>query len=380
MTLPDLDTPAFVIDGGALFERTATLARAVDGCRFAYSVKTLPVPEAVLLASEAGWLVEVVSKDECAFVQNLGVSLGEVIINGPSKDDELLRLGLGSGAIVHVDSDEELSRARAIRAVLPSGRLGVRLGLGVTDPMWGRFGLDASDINGAIRRLADSSDPNGPITGFHVHSGTNRASCQEFAAVSARALAFAASYSRYAGVDVEWIDLGGGFADAFVAPLASSLWSPPEVEVFARHARSLLDDWDGRPPVLIFEPGRALVGPCVDLYTRVESVKTIAGVQLATVDVGVNSLPFARSFAYPIELCGSRDDRRAETVVCGPLCMMEDIISHGTPLPMLATGDVLRIRGVGAYNVSMSYDFIRPRATVNILHGHRLSRTRTMFS
>ena len=59
-----LETPAFVVDIDAIAARTAALAGAVDGCSFAYSVKTLPVPEAVRAARDAGWLIEVVSEHE----------------------------------------------------------------------------------------------------------------------------------------------------------------------------------------------------------------------------------------------------------------------------------------------------------------------------
>lgn len=377
--LANFETPAFVVDGDALVARASMLARAVDGCRFSYSVKTLPVPEAVLLAREAGWLVEVVSREEYEFACGLGISAGEIILNGPSKDDELLRTALDYGAIVHADSEEELRRAAALRASTASGRLGVRLGLGITDPRWARFGIDASDEGATVRLLAEACG-GWSLSGFHVHSGSNRTSVEEFLAISARAIDFARAYVRYTGADIEWIDLGGGFADAAVTPHASSVWNPPEIEQFARKAVSLVRDWTGRPPVLMFEPGRALMGPCVDLYTRVETVKNVAGVQVATIDAGINSLPFARAFVYPVELCDETFGQPGETVLSGPLCTADDVLRHDVMLPPLTKGTLLRIRGVGGYNVSMSFDFIRPRASVFVVRRKRMAKTRSMFS
>ena len=130
--IADIETPVFVVDGDLLFDRAASLKKCFDECRFAYSLKTLPIAEGVILARDAGWLIEVVSRQEYDFARKAGIEPGSIVLNGPSKDDALLRLALEGGAIVHCDSEEELRRAASIAASY-SGRLGVRLGLGVAD-------------------------------------------------------------------------------------------------------------------------------------------------------------------------------------------------------------------------------------------------------
>jgi diaminopimelate decarboxylase len=199
-------------------------------------------------------------------------------------------------------------------------------------------------------------------------------------AIAGRAINFARAYSRFANSRIDWIDFGGGFPDSSVSPIGATLWNPPEIEQFARATLGLLENWDGPTPSLIFEPGRALIGPCVDLYSRVETVKKVAGVQVATLDAGVNTLPFARAFSYPVELCEARNTQSIQTVLCGPLCMADDVIRFDADLPPLVRGDLLRIRGVGAYNIGMSFDFIRRRADVFFMHRERLLRTKSMFS
>lgn len=375
----DIETPSYVIDGDALFARAMYLSRALEKCQFSYSVKTLAVPEAVLIAREAGWCIEVVSRDEYNFVRALGVDPKKMILNGPSKENDLLTEALLGGAIVHADSEEELTRAVTIRASVDSGRVGVRLGFGVTDPRWARFGIDVGEMDAAVRTIAKLSDGQAP-NGFHVHSGTNRGSLQEFLTIAGRAINFARAYSSFAQTKIEWIDFGGGFPDSSVAPVGAAIWSPPEIEQFVRSTSALFVDSCEPVPSLIFEPGRAVVGPCVDLFSRVETVKSVAGVQVATLDAGVNTLPFARAFSYPVELCEARDSQPMQTVLCGPLCMADDVIRFDANLPALARGDVLRIRGVGAYNVSMSFDFIRRRAAIFLKRGEQIRRTHSMFS
>jgi diaminopimelate decarboxylase len=375
----DLKTPAFVIDGDALFTRAICLSKAFNKCQFSYSVKTLAVPEAVQAAREAGWLIEVVSRDEFDFVRGIGIKPEEIIVNGPSKDDDLLRAALRGGAVVHADSEEELRRAAAIQAALGSGRIGVRLGLGVTDPRWARFGIDAGEVDAIVRLLAKACNGQS-LRGFHVHSGTNRGSVQEFLVIAARAINFARAFASYTNTDIEWIDLGGGFPDRGVAPLGATAWDPPEIEQFAREALLLVQSLGTPSPLLMFEPGRALIGPCVDLYTRVETVKNVAGAQLATLDAGVNTLPFARTFSYPVELCDGSGADPMETVLCGPLCMVDDVIRYDAMLPPLKKGNLLRIRSVGAYNISMSFDFIRRRADILFVREQQTLKSRSMFT
>jgi diaminopimelate decarboxylase len=52
-----------------------------------------------------------------------------------------------------------------------------------------------------------------------------------------------------------------------------------------------------------------------------------------------------------------------ETIVYGPLCLQTDIISK-TKLPELKPGDLLRVKNVGAYNISQSSTFIYAQPAV----------------
>ena len=116
-------------------------------------------------------------------------------MNGPAKSCALLKAALEDGAITHVDSEEELHRAVTMMLDGTRGRLGVRLGAGVAEPGWARFGVDVSCQAASVRRLADVGK--GRIRGFHVHSGTSQGSVEEFGAVAARALQFAEAYTQY---------------------------------------------------------------------------------------------------------------------------------------------------------------------------------------
>jgi diaminopimelate decarboxylase len=156
----------------------------------------------------------------------------------------------------------------------------------------------------------------------------------------------------------------------------------PDLESIFSAAEDLLESaWGLAPrPSLIFEPGRALAGPHVSLFCTVVSVKQLRGTQIVTLDTGINSLPFARHFAYPIKVFKEADGSLLPTILCGPLCMSDDILRSNVKLAKLEEGDILSFAGVGAYNLSMAFNFILPFAPIYVKDKGEFRRSKLMFS
>jgi diaminopimelate decarboxylase len=372
-------TPFYLVDLETL-QRECQRLMAAATCEFAYSVKTLPVREALEVARSLNWAVEVVSEEEYAFAIECGVGGSEIIVNGPAKAPGLIRLAIQNSSYLHVDSLDELAYAD----VTDSARLrtGVRLGHGVVEEAWSRFGIDVAEPQ--LRRRLWSALRDHPAIGFHVHCGSNRQQLEPFIEVVDRAATIAREASVH-GLNVAWIDLGGGLPDSKTPQKQSSTAPPPDAAAFVSAAsRRIQSAWEqetSRPcPMLIFEPGRSVVAAAADLYVRVLDVKMVGGKQIVFLDAGVNSLPLARVYKYDIEVldrdCDSED--HISTVVSGPLCAADDAIAK-VELPRLRCGDVVRIRRIGAYNISMGYHFIRRRAPVYVYDGQSCSPSRLMF-
>lgn len=375
------ETPAYVVDLKALSEYCRALNGGSDRL-LSYSLKTLPVPEAVVQVNRAGWLIEVVSAEEYEFAAECGIPSSDIILNGPAKADALIVQALTGGGLVHADSLSELTRAAKFqRDIAKQGRVGLRLGLGVAEPAWSRFGIDISEESLAIEQIVQSAQ-GVPVKSFHVHSGKNRIDVQEFLDVARRAIRFSERYSRHTGERLESIDLGSGFPDPSAPPVGSAEWNVPGLQDFFEAAENLLAEmWSFGPrPVLIFEPGRALAGPHVSLYCSVVAVKEAGGTQVVTLDTGINSLPFARHFDYPIEVLKGDSGSQYPTMLCGPLCMSDDILRSDVKLPRLFVGDLLCFGGVGAYNLSMSFNFIKRHARLFVLDQGEFIPSKLMFA
>ena len=116
---------------------------------------------------------------------------------------------------------------------------------------------------------------------------------------------------------------------------------------------------------LHFEPGRAIVGQCGSLITKVLFVKKGINTRFAIVDAGMNDL--LRPALYHAEqsiLAVTQHPHLKEKnyQVVGPICESSDFLAKNCPLA-IQSGDYLAIMDSGAYGFSMSSNYnSRPRA------------------
>jgi diaminopimelate decarboxylase len=170
---------------------------------------------------------------------------------------------------------------------------------------------------------------------------------------------FSKELEKEFGIRMKYIDMGGGFPDAgSLAPYVDAVTGP----LLAGFGKDDL-------PLLILEPGRAIVRDAVHLITTVAAVKEPAGgVRAAVVDAGINVLPTSFWKFQEIECAEERGGELRDTTVYGPLCLQTDIIGK-CMLPELKAGDVLVVKNVGAYNIPQSSTFIFPRPPIVMIEG-----------
>ena len=120
-------------------------------------------------------------------------------------------------------------------------------------------------------------------------------------------------------------------------------------------------------PVLILEPGRAIVKNAVSLITTVRGVKEFHNGQRAvTTDAGINILPTSYWGLQNIRSVKSTGENIKDTIIYGPLCLQTDIIAR-VRMPEIKPGDRLIVENVGAYNIPQSGSFIYPRPGVVVV-------------
>ena len=115
---------------------------------------------------------------------------------------------------------------------------------------------------------------------------------------------------------------------------------------------------------IVAEPGKYLVQPLASTISRVLSINRHPhGSDTAVVDACVSDLPDLTEFGreidwWPRDGSGWRPLNEGADMILGRICMEHDIVRQSVLLPPdLREGDFLRVRGTGAYDMSMRYDF-----------------------
>lgn len=240
-----------------------------------------------------------------------------------------------------------------------------------------RFGIPASqELVAALEKLRRAGFSR---VGFHMYPGTNlccvallRNLYQRFAEAVKEAV-------RRVGVELAFLDLGGGFGIDYATGCTIDL-----AELAALWQDTFASLTTGRETILI-EPGRTIIGPAGLLITRVLDREERGGVQHLIVDAGMSHFarPYIYGVAHRIATLNeqSRDATKMRTVVSGCTMASGDFFT-GHPLagaevrlPRVQVGDLLAVLDVGAYGFSMSSRFsgqLRPPEVLALEDGSNL--------
>lgn len=373
-------SPLWVVSEANLREKYKDLYRAFSirypKVTVAYSYKTNFLSGICALFHQEGAWAEVVSGFEYDIAIKLGVPGDQIVFNGPYKTKAELKRAVEQNSIINIDSYQEIDDLEELAEELGQVvKVGIRVNMQLYETTWDRFGfnLESGEALDACKRIASSE--NLRLTGLHVHIGTFILDTNIYRALAQKLITLCRSIKDYPKVKLEYLDVGGGYASTNTLHYQ---WVPGEyacptsdeyAEAICLPLVAELSKMADMPQ-LIIEPGRTLVDEGMHLITTVVSRKTLSdGGKGIVIDAGVNLLPTCYWYRFNIhaaERSASISEGGMTEVVniYGPLCMHIDCIQLGTHLPPVRAGDILVIRNVGAYNLSQSWQFIRPRPAV----------------
>ena len=368
----EFGTPLVVYDEQTLRSQARAYAQAAPGALVAYGTKAFPSVAVLKLFLEEGLGADVSTTGELEFALRAGLPGERLVIHGNNKEDELLRRAIEVGALIVLDSLDELERAQAAGGT----RFLVRVTPGIeadtheaikTAHHGSKFGLPPEDAVEAIRRAPE-------VEGLHVHVGSQ---LMHFGA-SLMTVDWIAQFSARLRAELDWtprvIDLGGGLGvrhvleepsftiAEFVGGLVGELQRAFQLQGLA-------------PAQLILEPGRSLVSRAgVTLYTVGNVKRASAATTYVTVDGGMsdNPRPAMYNARYTALLAHRADAEPTEAyTVAGKHCESGDVLIERVELPTPQRGDVLAVPVTGAYTLAMSstYNAVPRPAAVLVADG-----------
>ena len=347
------------------------LAARVPRFTIAWSYKTNYLGAICRVLHQEGAWAEVVSGLELQMALRLGMPGRQIFFNGPAKTADDLALAFREGAHVNCDHLDDVSLAEHVAETM-----GVRPSVGLRVNMtelptttWDRFGFNLENASAldAARRIVRRGRLN--LNTLHIHIGTF---VQEHDAyrLAARAIAtFARTLRDELGVNIETIDMGGGFASKNTLQsqyLPGEQATPSIAQYVERMAAGLEEGYGGAEwPRIVVETGRALVDDAgVIVATVVGNKRLTDGRRAVVLDAGVNILPTAWWYRHDVFPAQDVHGTAEPTVFFGPLCMNIDVVRDRILFPPLKAGDRVVIARIGAYNVTQWMQFITARPNV----------------
>ncbi len=370
----EFGTPVVVYDEATLHAQARAYAAAAPGALVVYGTKAFPSVAVLQLFAAEGLGADVSTVGELEFARRAGIPGDRLVIHGNNKEDELLRGSVEAGALIVLDSLDELERARALGAK----RCLIRVTPGIeadtheavkTAHHGSKFGLPPDDAIEALRRLPE-------CLGLHVHVGSQ---LMHFGA-ALMTVDWVAQFAARARLELDWtpqiVDLGGGLGVRHVVEEPSFTVGEFVGGLVGELGRAF--QLQSLPaPSLVLEPGRSLVSRAgVTLYTVGVIKRASAATTYVTIDGGMSDNP--RPAMYGARYTALLANRAAEPptaayAVAGKHCESGDVLIERVELPAPVRGDLLAVPVTGAYTLAMSstYNAVPRPPAVLVADGQR---------
>lgn len=351
-----MQTPYFLIHENLLDENVLAFQKALSKCwpnsQLSYSVKTNSLPWVLEHLRNMDVFAEVVSDEEYQLALLCGYTDNRIVFNGPIKGNEMIKRSLQNGAVVNMDSENDLCVGEENRNT--NAVVGIRVNVppevfNVNDIGYAedgfRFGF--SEENGALeealRRIGKVN------VGLHLHCNSVTRAKGVYIAIARYAARIIKKYKLVPA----YIDMGGGFFGGVPGKT-----TPEEyIQAIAEEFQGVVDFQKTK---LIIEPGSAIIGSVVDLHTSVLDVKDTNHARIVTTDgsrIHIDPLWIKRGYMHTLHTKTS--EKYPKQVICGYTCMDHDRLMVIENENELSVGDQIVYHRVGAYSMTFGGMFIR---------------------
>jgi len=359
-------TPLYVYSRRAMLAALAGYQRALAGREhlICYAMKANSSLAVLQTFAQAGCGFDIVSVGELERVIAAGGDPARTVFSGVGKTRAEMRRALQAGVrCFNVESEAELEVLSAVaqacgRTAAVSLRVNPDVDAGThpyisTGLRGNKFGIAHERAVDVYRRAA--ALPGLRVDGIDCHIGSQITQVEPYLDALDRVLDLVEAVEA-AGIPLHHVDLGGGLGITYTDE------QPPETEVFVARLLQRIDARGHSHRVVMFEPGRSLVGNAGVLLAEVLYLKPSAGEggrNFCIVDAAMNDLvrPAMYEAWMRIEPCRLRADAPAQDWdVVGPVCESGDWLGRDRTLAV-QPGDTLAVLSAGAYGMTMASNY-----------------------
>ena len=336
-----------------------TLCFAVKANSHGYLLKTL---------FDLGFGADLVSEGELERALEAGVDSSKVVFSGVGKTKLEIERALKAGILsFNVESPFELEDIISVSKKLDKqAKIAFRINPNIdakTNPKIAtglyatKFGMLANDAL-SLTSLVKQNNKHVKLVGLACHIGSQMTSLGPIAEAVESMLDVCKQF-KDDGHELEFLNMGGGLGIKYKNE------TPPSLE---EYAEVLISRMKGSGLKLILEPGRVLMGNVGVLITEVIGVKKTPEKNFLIVDAAMNDLlrPTLYNAYHDIISVNNNKGEQQTFDVVGPVCETGDFFGKDRIFVSPNEGDLICVRGTGAYGATMASNYNSRRRPAEI--------------
>ncbi len=358
-----IETPFYYYDLNVLRQTLATINEQTEQHDFHvhFAMKANVNPEVLRVIKEAGLGADCVSGGEVQAAIDAGISASKIVFAGVGKADWEIELGLKNDIFCfNVESIPELQVIDELaKQNNKTANVALRINPNVsanthhyitTGLNENKFGINMSELESVIGQFDGLK--NVKLIGLHFHIGSQITDMTSFQALCIRVNEIQELFIAQQ-IKIEHINVGGGLGINYEHP---NHFPTPDFESYFKVFKNHLTLQANQ--TLHFELGRAVVGQCGTLISKVLYVKEGTSKKFAILDAGFTDLirPALYQAYHRIENLTSTGAEQVYDVV-GPICESSDTFVKDYSMNATQRGDLIALRSAGAYGEIMASQY-----------------------
>jgi len=363
-----LETPFYYYDIELLSKTLEIISNESSKRNFKihYALKANSNEKILNIISGAGLGADCVGGNEITKAVETGFSKDEIVFAGVGKSDQEIKIALENNiSCFNVESKQELEVINSIAGSMNKyANVALRINPNIdakthhyitTGLEENKFGINTWELSEIIEKLP--SQKNIKLIGLHFHIGSQITDLNVYKGLCIRINEIQNWFDEH-NLHLKNLNVGGGLGINYENPDAELI---PDFKSYFDIFQKFLEI---RPDQEVrFEIGRAIVGQCGTLISKVLFVKEGVNTNFAILDAGMTELirPALYQSYHKIEnisksetLSIGRQVENQKYDVVGPICESSDTFGKSILLPETNRGDIFAIRSTGAYGEVMA--------------------------
>lgn len=372
------DGSFYLYDEEIIARQVSALQENFPSFEFLYSVKTNPFSPIIDFIASNGFGADAASAEEVTIGRRAGLPYEKVLYSTPGKTRKDIEKTI-ENAIIIADSYNELQLINDVaRHKGMHFKAGLRINAsfsmdGGDKGASSKFGVDEHTLDEHAHFL--NSFSNIKVTGIHIHLRSQVLDHSKLARYYKKLFELALFCKEKIGLQIEFINFGGGLGVAYSFRNDSPLDVVKLGEECESLAKAFREKLNAR---LLIETGRFVICEAGHYVTRIADIKESMGTKYLIVEKGLNGflrpsvaeLIAAYADASAISkaseplytakdafdfLIPEGDENNIEKVsIVGSLCTATDIMVKDAHLPKARIGDLVIVSKAGSYSYSLS--------------------------